>query len=93
MQPVAVAAAMANWNGGAYLPQCLAALEAQTRPLREIVIVDNGSTDGSDRWFPLGLFFAFGLGHQGVGIWAGLAVGITLTAIALGLRLRKHPEF
>ena len=42
---------------------------------------------------PLGLFFAFGLGHQGIGIWAGLAVGITLTAIALGLRLRKHPEF
>ncbi|MDA0333536.1 MAG: glycosyltransferase family 2 protein [bacterium] len=46
----AVAAALANWNGGAYLPTCLAALEGQTRPLGEIVIVDNGSTDGSVEW-------------------------------------------
>jgi GT2 family glycosyltransferase len=46
----AVAAALANWNGAAYLPRCLAALEAQTRPLQMIVIVDNGSTDGSAEW-------------------------------------------
>ena len=45
-----VAAVLANWNGGAYLSSCVAALESQTRPLQRIVIVDNGSTDGSDDW-------------------------------------------
>jgi GT2 family glycosyltransferase len=41
------AVAVVNWNGGADLLDCLAALVAQTRPAAEIVLVDNGSTDGS----------------------------------------------
>lgn len=36
-----------NWNGRAYLEKCLGSLRAQTYPAREIVLVDNGSTDGS----------------------------------------------
>lgn len=36
-----------NWNGRAYLEKCLGSLCAQTYPAREIVLVDNGSTDGS----------------------------------------------
>jgi len=36
-----------NWNGRAYLEQCLSSLCAQTYPARDIVLVDNGSTDGS----------------------------------------------
>lgn len=32
------------------LPRCLAALGRQTRPPDEVVFVDNGSRDGSDRW-------------------------------------------
>ncbi len=36
-----------NWNGAALLPRCLAALQAQTCQDFEIVLVDNGSTDGS----------------------------------------------
>lgn len=36
-----------NYNGGADLGDCLAALERQTRAAREMVVVDNGSTDGS----------------------------------------------
>jgi GT2 family glycosyltransferase len=36
-----------NWNGRAFLEQCLSSLCAQTYPAREIVLVDNGSTDGS----------------------------------------------
>ena len=47
---VAVDAALANWNGAAYLPRCIDALQAQTHSLQSIVVVDNGSTDGSDRW-------------------------------------------
>jgi GT2 family glycosyltransferase len=36
-----------NWNGLAYLPDCLASLAAQSYGALEIVVVDNGSTDGS----------------------------------------------
>jgi len=35
------------WNGGAFLPDCLEALEAQSDTVHEIIAVDNGSTDGS----------------------------------------------
>ncbi|HEY3079113.1 MAG TPA: glycosyltransferase family 2 protein [Chloroflexota bacterium] len=41
------AVAIVNWNGGDDLLGCLAALCAQTRPAAEMVLVDNGSTDGS----------------------------------------------
>src|SRR5947207_2284970 len=37
-----------TWNGRALLERSLPALAAQTLRDREIVIVDNGSTDGSD---------------------------------------------
>ena len=36
-----------NWNGRRWLPGCLAALAAQERPPDEIIVVDNGSSDGS----------------------------------------------
>jgi GT2 family glycosyltransferase len=36
-----------NWNGRRWLPGCLAALAAQERPADEIIVVDNGSSDGS----------------------------------------------
>jgi GT2 family glycosyltransferase len=36
-----------NWNGAHHLPVCLGALRAQTYPHVEVVLVDNGSTDGS----------------------------------------------
>jgi GT2 family glycosyltransferase len=42
--------ALANWNGSKYIERCLGALYAQTRVPREIVVVDNGSTDGSCEW-------------------------------------------
>jgi GT2 family glycosyltransferase len=41
------AVAVVNWNGGADLLDCLAGLCAQRRPAAEIVLIDNGSTDGS----------------------------------------------
>ncbi len=44
---VDVAVVIPNWNGAQWLPQCLDALARQTRPPSEIVVVDNGSTDGS----------------------------------------------
>jgi GT2 family glycosyltransferase len=36
-----------NWNGAHHLPTCLESLRNQTYPRVEIVLVDNGSTDGS----------------------------------------------
>lgn len=42
-----VAAVVVNWNGGDGLLACFTALDAQTRPFDEIVLVDNASQDGS----------------------------------------------
>ncbi len=39
-----------NWNGRALLGDCLAALRAQTHQDFEIVVIDNGSSDGSVEW-------------------------------------------
>ena len=36
-----------TWNGSGHLRSCLAALAAQTRPPDEVIVVDNGSTDGT----------------------------------------------
>ncbi|MFL5827674.1 MAG: glycosyltransferase family 2 protein [Thermoleophilaceae bacterium] len=36
-----------NWNGAHWLPGCLASLAAQTLEPAEVVVVDNGSSDGS----------------------------------------------
>ena len=36
-----------NWNGRHHLQLCLSALFAQTYPNFEVILVDNGSTDGS----------------------------------------------
>ena len=37
-----------NFNGAAILPRCLDHLLAQTHAPREILVVDNASSDGSD---------------------------------------------
>jgi GT2 family glycosyltransferase len=36
-----------NWNGAHHLPACLDALQVQTYSPLEVILVDNGSTDGS----------------------------------------------
>jgi GT2 family glycosyltransferase len=36
-----------NWNGRSWLPACLAAVRAQVRAADEVIVVDNGSRDGS----------------------------------------------
>ena len=43
-------AALANWNGMRHIERCLEALFSQTLPPRQVVVVDNGSTDGSREW-------------------------------------------
>lgn len=36
-----------NWNGRRWLPGCIASLAAQQLPPAEVIVVDNGSADGS----------------------------------------------
>jgi GT2 family glycosyltransferase len=43
----AVSVIILNWNGGKYLPRCLQAVRAQTYQDFEVLVVDNGSQDGS----------------------------------------------
>jgi GT2 family glycosyltransferase len=42
-----VSVVIPNWNGRRWLPGCLRALSAQTVAAHEVIVVDNGSTDGS----------------------------------------------
>lgn len=42
-----VSVIIVNWNGVALLPECLAAMTRQSYPHLEVIVVDNGSTDGS----------------------------------------------
>jgi GT2 family glycosyltransferase len=42
-----VSVAIANWNGASCVAACLEAVYGQSEPPAEVVVVDNGSTDGS----------------------------------------------
>lgn len=42
-----VTAAVVNWNGVKYLPECLRSLRAQEGVRLEVIVVDNASSDGS----------------------------------------------
>ncbi len=46
-QPRSVSVIIPNWNGRHHLETCLGALRAQTLQEFEVIVVDNGSTDGS----------------------------------------------
>lgn len=46
--PAAVTVIVVNFNGGALLGECLAALQRQDMAAFEAIVVDNASTDGSD---------------------------------------------
>ncbi|HEY6537538.1 MAG TPA: glycosyltransferase family 2 protein [Candidatus Dormibacteraeota bacterium] len=47
----AVALVVVNWNGRADCEAMLASVRAQTQAPQELVVVDNGSRDGSREWF------------------------------------------
>jgi GT2 family glycosyltransferase len=50
MNTIPLSAVIISWNGMRYLPACLAALSPQLPPGAELVLVDNGSTDGMAAW-------------------------------------------
>ena len=47
-EPVAIV--IVSWNSRDYLEKCLPSLCGLERPARQIVVVDNGSTDGTPDW-------------------------------------------
>jgi GT2 family glycosyltransferase len=49
-KPGLVSVTVVNWNGSAYLAECLESLYGQSYTDKELVVVDNGSTDGSREW-------------------------------------------
>lgn len=48
--PPRVSVVIASWNGRQLLADCLGALAAQTLSDFEVIVVDNGSTDGTVEW-------------------------------------------
>ncbi|MGH7610779.1 MAG: glycosyltransferase family 2 protein [Candidatus Dormibacteria bacterium] len=46
-----IAVILINWNGIQDAAPALASVRAQTRAAQEVVVVDNGSVDGSREWF------------------------------------------
>ncbi len=49
MSAASVSVVMAVWNGAAYLAECLDNILAQSRPADEVIVVDDGSDDGTPR--------------------------------------------
>src|SRR6266704_5478444 len=45
-----ISVVVVNWNGKPLLADCLSSLRLQTFPDFEVVVVDNGSMDGSGEW-------------------------------------------
>ncbi len=45
-----VSIVLVNWNSLRYLPGCFDSIDAQTLRSIEVIVVDNGSTDGSFEW-------------------------------------------
>jgi len=52
LQKSKVAAVVVTYNRKNLLRECLRALLRQTRPLDEIIVIDNASTDGTDQMVP-----------------------------------------
>src|SRR4030095_6645705 len=49
-KPGLISIVIVNWNGMSYIPECIESSCRQEYSNKELVIVDNGSTDGSREW-------------------------------------------
>ncbi len=77
MSSVPLSAVIVSWNGMRHLPDCLAALAPQLPAGAEIVLVDNGSTDGMVAWargaYPAARVVAL---RENLGFAGGVNVGL-----------------
>jgi GT2 family glycosyltransferase len=54
-RPPRVSVSLVSWNGLRWLPACLDSVRGQTLTNMELLVVDNGSTDGSAAWLDAAL--------------------------------------
>ncbi len=76
--PGLVSLIVVNWNGMSYLAECLDSASRQSYPLKEVIVVDNGSSDGSDAWLRENCAGRYRLLEQGrnTGFAGGVNAGI-----------------
>src|SRR5262245_19696044 len=76
--PGLISIVIVNWNGMSYLPECIEYSRRQEYSNKELVVVDNGSTDGSLGWLRsrgAGIDSLVELDHS-TGFAAGVNAGI-----------------
>ncbi len=82
-----------NWNGAHHLPVCLDSLRAQSYPSLEVILVDNGSTDGSQRLvaerYPTVNLVAL---DRNLGLTGGLNVGFRVAQGEILISLNNDTE-
>ncbi|MGH7697767.1 MAG: glycosyltransferase family 2 protein, partial [Candidatus Dormibacteria bacterium] len=92
-----VAVVLVNWNGMADAPGVLESLRAQSLPPREIVVVDNGSRDGSREWFETqpGVEVLANPGNRGfaAAVNQGVAASSSAYLCLCNLDVRLDPDF
>ncbi|MHC5210307.1 MAG: glycosyltransferase family 2 protein [Planctomycetota bacterium] len=79
-----------NYNGGAFLPRCLAAVLAQEPPPSEVLVVDNASGDGSVDSLPDGVQLLRRPRNDGFG--AAVNAGLDATRSPFTLTLNPDTE-
>jgi GT2 family glycosyltransferase len=93
-----LSAIIVSWNGMRHLPDCLAALVPQLPPAAELVLVDNGSSDGMPAWardaYPQARVLALpaNLGFSG-GVNAGMRAARGELLLLLNDDAFAEPEF
>ena len=79
-----------NYNGGAFLPRCLAAVLAQEPAPAEVLVADNASTDGSVDALPPGVRLLRRSRNDGFS--AAVNAGLNATSAAFVLTLNPDTE-
>ena len=85
-----------NYNGLKFMEPCMAALKRQTSQEFEVLVVDNGSTDGSAEWLKEhqipGIFLKENTGFSGA-VNAGIRASRTPYVILLNNDTEAEPDY
>lgn len=85
-----------NYNGLVFMEPCFAALEKQTSAAYDILVVDNGSTDGSVEWLKErgipGIFLETNTGFSGA-VNVGIRAAKTPYVLLLNNDTEAEPDF